>query len=112
MDPLHEKRLIVQSAEEARSLAREKLLSDVRAVMRTEAGRNVLWHCMELGRIFADPFTGNSETFFRLGEQKVSREIYLLVKTADIDALHALENTRLAEARQQREKEDARPKQH
>ena len=45
----------------------ETLVANMREVLKTRAGREVMWHFLSLCDIYSDGFTGNSTTFFIAG---------------------------------------------
>jgi hypothetical protein len=71
-----------------RALHNERLeLSDVKEVMSTEAGKRFVQWIIKNSDLFADPFTGRSDTYHILGIQKTGREILnkLIAAECDID---------------------------
>ena len=59
------------------------LLSDLRDVMKTSQGKNVLWHVLSLCNIYSDVFTGNSQTFHLEGKRAIGLQILKLMEDAD-----------------------------
>lgn len=58
---------------------RAQLLSELEAedfkwLMADKRGRRIMWRLLGLTGVFQNPFTGNSETFFRCGRQSVGQE--------------------------------------
>ena len=58
-------------------LTDKRLGEDIRAVMDTASGRRVLWWLLEQAAIGQDPMTGNSMTFYRLGEQAIGKKLHV-----------------------------------
>jgi len=49
----------VRKARKREKLKRDQWLQDLRAVLKTEAGKRVLWHVLEESRVFASSFSGD-----------------------------------------------------
>lgn len=62
---------------------KERLSACFNEVLKTEAGRRLVWMIIEDGKPFADAFTGDSKTFYILGAQKKSRELFALLVEND-----------------------------
>ena len=61
----------------------EVLKANMREVMKTRAGREVMWHLLSLCDIYSDAFTGNSTTFFICGKKNIGMQIIELMTDAD-----------------------------
>jgi CCR4-NOT transcriptional regulation complex NOT5 subunit len=70
--------------------------------LSAEEGRELYWDVMAQGRALeADPFTGNSQTYYNLGLQRHPRYLVSLAKDISIELFHAME--REAIVRQKKE---------
>ena len=62
-------------------------------IMRDERGQRFVWRLLGMTGVFRNPFTGNSETFFRCGEQNIGQqlmsEIHTLCPEKYIDMINA-----------------------
>lgn len=68
--------LIESNEKEIKKLVSKlNLISDFNRVFSTEEGQRVLKWLLNLGSPMNDVFTGNSETYYSLGQQKVIRQI-------------------------------------
>jgi hypothetical protein len=57
-------------------------IATTRAVMQTPEGRRLVGDVIyEQGRLLKEPFTGNSQTFYRAGQMEVGRSLHALVRT-------------------------------
>lgn len=61
----------------------ELLVLNLKEVLSTSAGRNVLWHILDNAGIYASSFTGNSQTFFNEGRRNLGLYILSLMEDAD-----------------------------
>lgn len=59
------------------------LLANVRAVLATTQGKELLWEIMSMCGIYNNTFTGNSSTFFAEGKRAIGLEILGLLSDAD-----------------------------
>lgn len=57
---------------------RDQHLEDLRFVMNDKRGRRVINRLLEKTGVYKNPFTGNSETFFRCGEMNIGQ--YLIAE--------------------------------
>ena len=64
----------------------EILLANVRDLLRTRSGQDVLWHILSLCGIYSTAFTGNSQTFFNEGKRAIGLEVLDLINQADPEA--------------------------
>ena len=58
----------VDRAQNEEDISQNQLINDLKAVMDTKAGRNVLAWIFDLSKPHAISFTGNSTTFFNEGK--------------------------------------------
>ena len=61
----------------------EILLENVKAVMSTHQGREVIWYILDLCPIYSSAFTGNSQTFYLEGQRDIGLDILKLLEDAD-----------------------------
>lgn len=61
----------------------ELLLGNVREVLKSRAGKAVIWHILSLGNIYSDSFTGNSTTFYNEGRRAIGLQVLQLLEDAD-----------------------------
>ena len=61
----------------------ELLVLNLKEVLSTSAGRNVLWHILDNAGIYTSSFTGNSQTFFNEGRRSLGLYILSLMEDAD-----------------------------
>ena len=83
----------------------QQLRNDAAFVLAQPQALRFLCRILDDSGYFRDPFTGNSETFYRCGEQKTSRRIVAALEDADPDALMKL----LQAAADERRKHAAEP---
>ena len=70
--------------------------------LTAEEGRELFWEVLsECKSLEADPFTGNSQTYYNLGMQVLPRYLCNLAKDIDIQVFHKME----LEAQTRRKKE-------
>jgi len=79
---------------------KERLSGAMGEVLKTQAGRRLVWMLIEDGKPFADAFTGDSKTYYILGAQKKARELYAIL--VENEAAYALARK---EQREQDEKD-------
>lgn len=48
-------------------------IEDLKWLMSDKRGRRIMWNLLALTGVFRNPFTGNSETFFRCGIMSVGQ---------------------------------------
>lgn len=58
-------------------IQRERELRDIKNILSTPSGVSFFKRLFDHGKAFADPYTGNSQTFYNCGYQKFTREIFL-----------------------------------
>jgi hypothetical protein len=61
----------------------DTLVANIREVLKTRQGKDVLWHILGMCNIYGDVFTGNSQTFYLEGKRAVGLEILQLLEEAD-----------------------------
>lgn len=54
----------------------QQIINDCAAVIRTPAGKRLIWHLLEQCHVFTSTFTGNSRTYFLEGKRSIG--LYLL----------------------------------
>jgi len=69
--------------EKAQQKERDSLITAILNVMRTEAGKVLIWELLDLCDIHSDIFTGNSQTFYLEGKRSVGLQILQLLEEAD-----------------------------
>lgn len=80
---------------EGRKRIADQEVEDLKWLMSDKRGRRIMWNLLAFTGVFQQPFTGNSETFFRCGMMNVGQK-YL----GDIN-LHAPERYNLMVTEQQ-----------
>lgn len=66
--------------------------NDIRSVMSTVSGRRVMWWLLSQAALGQDPMTGNSMTFYRLGEQAIGKKLHVALWTADKQAFRLMQD--------------------
>lgn len=71
----------IQAAEERQAEAQAKQkrvadqeVEDLKWLMSDKRGRRIMWNLLAFTGVFRQPFTGNSETFFRCGMMNVGQK--------------------------------------
>ena len=59
------------------------LCANVRQLLKTRHGKDVIWHILSLCNIYSDTFTGNSQTFYLEGRRSVGLQVLQLLEDAD-----------------------------
>lgn len=67
--------LLKKGDSEEQKRQNEEVLSDLAAVMSTRAGRRFIWRLMGKSNLKQNAMTGNSMTYYLLGQQSVSNEL-------------------------------------
>lgn len=62
-----------EDVENARKLDRDQEKADFAWLMSDKRGRRFMWRLLERTGVYRNPFTGNSETFFRCGAMNVGQ---------------------------------------
>lgn len=57
--------------------------ANVREVMKTKAGKDVIWRILEECGVYHNTFTGNSQTYFLEGKREVGLFILSILDDAD-----------------------------
>jgi hypothetical protein len=65
---------------------RAKQLEDLRFVLSDARGRRVINRLLEKTGVYRNPFTGNSETYFRCGEMNVGQFLIAEVQSVSPDS--------------------------
>lgn len=86
------------SQEEAKALAaktREEAQAqsnlDFKWLMSDERGRRFMWQLLSECGMYRDPMTGNSQTFYNLGQQRVGRWLTERLHVSCLDLKHKME---------------------
>lgn len=68
---------------------------DFKELMQIPAFRRFIWWLLEATKMFHVCMTGNSQTFFNLGERNIGLQVFVKLQTLDPDgyALMVKENT-------------------
>ena len=62
-------------------------IEDLRSVLKTSAGRNVLWQVLEQANVFGISYTGESNsTFFNEGMRNIGNRLLAHIQQANPDA--------------------------
>ena len=61
----------------------EVLCANVKQVMGTPAGRQVVWTILSMCDIYSDAFTGDDRTFYNEGKRAIGLQILQLLEDAD-----------------------------
>ena len=69
-----------KSSEEAEY---ELLKANTRELLKTSAGKSLIWHVLSICNLYGESFTGNSSTFYNEGKRAVGLEILQLLEDAD-----------------------------
>lgn len=71
----------IQAAEEREAEAKaeakriaDQEVEDLKWLMSDKRGRRIMWNLLAFTGVFRQPFTGNSETFFRCGMMNVGQK--------------------------------------
>jgi len=59
------------------------LLENVRALLKSRAGKDVIWNILTFCDLYGDLFTGNSQTFYLEGKRSVGLYVLQLLEDAD-----------------------------
>lgn len=65
---------------------RAKEIEDLRFVLNDQRGRRVINRLLEKTGVYRNPFTGNSETYFRCGEMNIGQFIVAEVQAVSPDS--------------------------
>ena len=60
--------------------------ADMKKMMNEPWGRRLLWHWLSQAGLYNNAFTGNSETYFRLGRQQAGQNLLAEIVEADPEA--------------------------
>lgn len=64
---------------------------DFKWLMSDERGRRFMWELLTECRVYHDPMTGNSQTFYNLGQQRVGRWLIERLHTVCLELKHVME---------------------
>jgi hypothetical protein len=73
-------------ASKERDKKRAKQLEDLRFVLGDARGRRVINRLLEKTGVYRNPFTGNSETYFRCGEMNIGQFLVAEVQSVSPDS--------------------------
>lgn len=71
--------------EEVAKEIQDREVQDLLSVAATPEGRRFVWWVMSIAGLFANPFTGNSKTFYNCGAMEVGQRVFHRVMMADPD---------------------------
>lgn len=74
-DPLEQGYLLNGGQTEEQKRLNEEVLNDLESVMASRPGRRFLWRVLGKSNLTQNAMTGNSMTYFLLGQQSVSNEL-------------------------------------
>jgi len=80
-DPLKTGFLREQGSTEEQLLKNEAVLRDFEDVMKTSCGRRFIWRLMGNSNLMQNAMTGNSYTYYLLGQQSISNELVQILFT-------------------------------
>lgn len=80
------------AAKQKQEAQRRRELRDLSDLMDIAAGRRFLWRFLSDAKIFDLCFTGNSETFYRLGRKEFALKYFNDLLTACPDALQRMQS--------------------
>lgn len=87
MDVIHRSKEKQELEARKEAEKRKLFIDDVKSVLGSRAGRNVLWRVIALGGIYRCPFhPSGSVTNLNVGRQQVSREVLDFILEADEEA--------------------------
>ena len=67
-------------------LERERQVEELRVILSTEGGRNVVWRVLAMSQIFNSPPADTNDAFRMVGRQDLGRELLNEIFTSDKDA--------------------------
>lgn len=67
---------------------------DFKWIMSDERGRRFMWDLLGECGMYRDPMTGNSQTFYNLGQQRVGRWLTERLHTVCLELKHVMEMER------------------
>lgn len=59
------------------------LIENIRELLKLRAGQDFIWSILDLCDLFADTFTGNSQTYYLEGKRAIGLQIIGLLQEAD-----------------------------
>lgn len=69
---------------DAKQVTEDDLVTaNVREVIKSGAGRKVLYHILDICNLYGESFTGNSQTFFIEGKRSIGLQVLGLIQEAD-----------------------------
>ena len=67
-------------------LEREKQVEELRVILSTKGGRNVIWRLLSMAKLFNDPIGDTNDIMRQIGAQCIGRLILAEVFTSDPNA--------------------------
>lgn len=78
-------------AAKIREQAEAQLNLDFKWLMTDERGRRLMWELLKQTQMYVDPMTGNSQTFYNLGAQRIGRWLTERLHIACLEMKHLME---------------------
>ena len=76
---------------------------DLRAVLQTSAGRNVLWQMLEQANVFGMSYTGDvNSTFFNEGARSMGNRLLIQIQQADAAGFIKMQQEHLAKLKEEK----------
>ena len=85
---------------------RKKELSDWRKVLSLPEGRRIVWRLFGISGLYRDPMTGNSQTFYNIGAQKIGRWIQDEIFEANNQMFAQIQSEAISAVKSQEEEQD------
>lgn len=79
------------NAAKIREQAKAQSNLDFKWLMSDERGRRFMWELLGECGMYRDPMTGNSQTFYNLGQQRVGRWLTERLHVSCLDLKHLME---------------------
>jgi hypothetical protein len=75
LDPADTKAIDARDAakKERQNRGENQRIEDLKWLMADKRGRRIMWWLLTITGVFLNPFTGNSETFFKCGKQFIGQ---------------------------------------
>ena len=76
---------------------------DLRSVLQTSAGRNVLWQMLEQANVFGMSYTGDvNSTFFNEGARSMGNRLLIQIQQADAASFIKMQQEHLAKLEEEK----------
>ena len=76
---------------------------DLRSVLQTSAGRNVLWQMLEQANVFGMSYTGEvNSTFFNEGARSMGNRLLIQIQQADAASFIKMQQEHLAKLEEEK----------